>query len=129
VSERLLISRGDTSSFGVPCETRDKNYVDIAFLDAYATKQWETILHFLVGTEMPEEPGGGVLQLLRQSRLMEGDPLYFNHLTVGLNLQQTEKYENHSFWLCFFIARCQCTDMDFITSVLGTFYDFEYGSG
>jgi len=67
--------RGDTSSFGVPCETRDKNHVDVKFLDAYATKQWETILHFLVGTEMPEEPGSGVLQLLRQSNLMEGDPL------------------------------------------------------
>jgi transcription initiation factor TFIIH subunit 4 len=66
--------RGDTSSFGVPCETRDKNHVDIAFLDAYATKQWETILHFLVGTEMPEAPGLGVLKLLIQSRLMEGDP-------------------------------------------------------
>jgi hypothetical protein len=66
--------RGDTSSFGVPCETRDKNHVDITFLDAYATKQWETILHFLVGTEMPEAPGLGVLKLLIQSRLMEGDP-------------------------------------------------------
>jgi transcription initiation factor TFIIH subunit 4 len=74
-SERhVLIISGDTSSFGVPCETRDKNHVDIPFLDAYATKQWETILHFLVGTEMPEEPGGGVLHLLRQSGLMEGDP-------------------------------------------------------
>jgi transcription initiation factor TFIIH subunit 4 len=62
------------SSFGVPCETKDKNHVDVAFLDAYATKQWETILHFLVGTEMPEEPGGGVLTLLMQSGLMEGDP-------------------------------------------------------
>lgn len=49
--------------------------MDVKFLDAYATKQWETILHFLVGTEMPEEPGSGVLQLLRQSNLMEGDPL------------------------------------------------------
>jgi len=69
-----LTGRGDTSSFGVPCETKDKNHVDIAFLDAYATRQWETILHFLVGTEMPEEPGTGVLQLLKQSNLMEGDP-------------------------------------------------------
>jgi transcription initiation factor TFIIH subunit 4 len=60
----------------VPCETRDKNHVDIAFLDVYATKQWETILHFLVGTDMPEEPGGGVLQLLKQSKLMTGDHLY-----------------------------------------------------
>jgi transcription initiation factor TFIIH subunit 4 len=66
--------RGDTSSFGVPCETRDKNHVDVAFLDAYATKQWETILHFLVGTEMSEEPGTGVLELLKQADLMEGDP-------------------------------------------------------
>ena len=69
--------RGDTNSFGVPCETRDKNHVDVTFLDAYATKQWETILHFLVGTEISEEPGGGVLQLLNQAKLMEGDPLYF----------------------------------------------------
>lgn len=61
----------------MPCETRDKNHVNVTFLDAYATKQWETILHFLVGTEMPEEPGGGVLQLLKRSKLMEGDPLYF----------------------------------------------------
>jgi len=54
---------------------RDKNHVDVPFLDAYATKQWEMILHFLVGTEMPEEPRGGVLQLLKQAKLMEGDPL------------------------------------------------------
>jgi transcription initiation factor TFIIH subunit 4 len=72
--EHFLIQSGDTSSFGVPCETKDKNHVDIAFLDAYATKQWETILHFLVGTEMPEEPGGGVLTLLMESGLMEGNP-------------------------------------------------------
>jgi transcription initiation factor TFIIH subunit 4 len=58
----------------VPCESKDKNHVDIAFLDAYATRRWETILHFLVGTEMPEEPGDGVLELLKQSKLMEGDP-------------------------------------------------------
>jgi len=70
----MLIVSGDTSSFGVPCESKDKNHVDIPFLDAYATRQWETILHFLVGTEMPEEPGGGVLELLKQSKLMEGDP-------------------------------------------------------
>ena len=72
----VLTVSGDTSSFGVPCETKDKNHVDVAFLDAYATKQWETILHFLVGTEMPEEPGTGVLQLLKQAGLMEGDPKY-----------------------------------------------------
>jgi len=69
------MNRGGAGSFGIPCETKDKNHVDVEFLDTYATKQWETILHFLVGTELPEGPPPGVLQLLKQSKLMEGDHL------------------------------------------------------
>ncbi|KAH3672839.1 hypothetical protein WICMUC_004061 [Wickerhamomyces mucosus] len=59
-------------SFGIPCDTDDLNKVDIEFLDNYASKKWETILHFMVGTELNEIPSAGVLSLLRHSGLMDG---------------------------------------------------------
>ncbi|KAH3680666.1 hypothetical protein WICPIJ_008178 [Wickerhamomyces pijperi] len=59
-------------SFGAPCETEDSNKVDISFLDTYASNKWETILHFMVGTELNEFPSKGVLHLLRHSGLMTG---------------------------------------------------------
>lgn len=60
-------------SFGAPCDTEDSNKVDIAFLDTYASNKWETILHFMVGTELNEFPSKGVLHLLRHSGLMTGN--------------------------------------------------------
>ncbi|KAI5794428.1 transcription factor Tfb2-domain-containing protein [Peziza echinospora] len=66
-----LTGGGNHRSFGVPCATEDKRKVDIAFLDNYATKQWEAILHFMVGTRNDIQPGSGVIQLLLKSGLME----------------------------------------------------------
>lgn len=67
-----LTGGGNHRSFGVPCTTEDKKKVDIAFLDQYATKQWEGILHYMVqiGTESVR-PGEGVVRLLQTSGLME----------------------------------------------------------
>ena len=69
----LSISKhsGNHRSFGVPCTTEDKRRVDLMFLDSYATKQWEAILHFMVGTRNDVQPGSGVIQLLLKSGLME----------------------------------------------------------
>ncbi|KAF8427842.1 transcription factor Tfb2-domain-containing protein [Tirmania nivea] len=66
-----LTGGGNHRSFGVPCTTEDKRKVDIPFLDSYATKQWEAILHFMVGTRNDIQPGSGVIQLLLKSGLME----------------------------------------------------------
>ncbi|RKP35685.1 RNA polymerase II transcription factor B subunit 2 [Dimargaris cristalligena] len=66
-----LTGGGQHQSFGVPCLSRDKHQVDVAFLDRYATDKWESILHFLVGTSATDMPGPGVLGLLQQSGLMQ----------------------------------------------------------
>lgn len=71
---RNALTAGDATnySFGVVCDTEDKNRVDIKFLDTHATEQWESILHFMVGTQSAEVPSNGVLSLLLQSGLMAG---------------------------------------------------------
>ncbi len=60
------------NSFGVPCDTVDKHKIDINFLDKHTTKKWESILHYMVGTQLNEIPSAGVLSLLKHSGLMEG---------------------------------------------------------
>lgn len=69
-----LVGDGAENAFGVPCPPDGKE-VSVAFLDDYATKKWEAILHFMVGTELNELPSMGVLTLLQRSGLMaiEGD--------------------------------------------------------
>jgi Transcription factor Tfb2 len=102
--------------------------VDIAFLDVYATKQWEMILHFLVGTDMSEGPGGGVLQLLKQATLMEGDPLYLYDFFVVTDPQKPKKYANYPLGLRVSYARYQRSVMDTAITVLGTQHHVEHGS-
>lgn len=65
------VSRGTQQSFGLPCSTPDKHPVDITFLDQYAAQQWESILHYMVGTELTKKPSRGVLNLLERSQLMQ----------------------------------------------------------
>ncbi|KAF9178574.1 RNA polymerase II transcription factor B 52 kDa subunit [Haplosporangium sp. Z 11] len=69
-----LTGGGNSQSFGLATSTPDKHHVDIAFLDDYATKQWEAILHFMVGTTEGRPPCKGVLNLLGRSGLMTGGP-------------------------------------------------------
>ncbi|EPS36518.1 hypothetical protein H072_9939 [Dactylellina haptotyla CBS 200.50] len=70
---KALTGGGLPGSFGLPCDTDDKNKVDVAFLDKYATEQWESILHFMVGNEIPsfKRPSEGVVRLLLHGKLME----------------------------------------------------------
>ncbi len=66
-----LTGGGDHSSFGMPCVTADKNAVSVAFLDSHCMNQWETILHFMVGTAISKQPGAGVISLLTYGNLMK----------------------------------------------------------
>ncbi|KAG7912788.1 hypothetical protein KL907_000990 [Ogataea polymorpha] len=45
--------------------------ISVEFLDTYCLHRWESILHFMVGSETKELPSVGVLTLLRYSGLME----------------------------------------------------------
>ncbi|PWN19820.1 putative TFB2-TFIIH subunit [Microstroma glucosiphilum] len=67
-----LMGGGEHRSFGVPSEqgTEDRT-VDVAMLDEYARNKWESILHFMVGSEGAPSPGEAVLYLLRRSDLMQ----------------------------------------------------------
>ena len=60
------------NAFGIISTTPDANMVDIKFLDKYASQKWETILHFIVGSELPTIPSKSVLTLLKLGGLMEG---------------------------------------------------------
>lgn len=70
-----------TSSFGIACETEDKHKVGIPFLEQHAISRWESILHFMVGTQQTEVPNDGVLSLLHHSGLMEGTDPYNMRIT------------------------------------------------
>ncbi|CAO3691000.1 unnamed protein product [Rhizopus stolonifer] len=83
--QNALTGGGTQQSFGLPCSTPDKHSVDIAFLDHYATTQWEAILHYMVGTSLTKKPSRGVLNLLERSKLMQ------NNNDVGGQLQITNK--------------------------------------
>ncbi|OZJ02174.1 hypothetical protein BZG36_04807 [Bifiguratus adelaidae] len=65
-----LSGGGNDRSFGLPATTTDKHQVDVAFLDSYANRCWEVILHFMVGTQMSDLPTEGVMDLLVRSGLM-----------------------------------------------------------
>lgn len=45
-----LTGGGQHRSFGVPCSTPDEKAVGVEFLDAFARKQWEGILYYVVGS-------------------------------------------------------------------------------
>lgn len=69
--KNALTGGGTQQSFGLPCSSPDKYAVDIAYLDHYATTQWESILHYMVGTSLTKKPSRGVLNLLERSKLMQ----------------------------------------------------------
>lgn len=85
-----LTGSDGTSSFGIPCDTEDKHKVNIAFLDAHATSRWESILHYMVGTQETKTPNEGVLSLLRHGGLMDGTRITnagFQFLLQDVNAQ------------------------------------------
>lgn len=55
----------------MPCNTEDKKKITVQFLDDYATRQFEAILHYMVGTRNEIKPSEGVIHLLVNSGLME----------------------------------------------------------
>ena len=65
-----LSNSGDRASFGKPYLGDVKSKPDIDFLDDYATNQWESILHFLVGTSTKTKLGEGVLMVLSYGGLI-----------------------------------------------------------
>lgn len=75
------------NAFGILATTPDLDHVGVKFLDKFALQKWETILHFMVGTELPAVPLRSVLLLLKLGGLMEGPG------TLALALKIT----NHGF--------------------------------
>ncbi|GEQ67792.1 hypothetical protein JCM33374_g1457 [Metschnikowia sp. JCM 33374] len=60
------------NAFGILALGPEKHHVDTVFLDKFASQKWETILHFMVGSELPAVPSRSVLSLLKSGGLMEG---------------------------------------------------------
>lgn len=62
-------------AFGVVTSniSNDKRRVNLNFLNNFASTKWETILHFMVGTELSITPSRSVLSLLKLGGLMEGN--------------------------------------------------------
>lgn len=74
-----------SNAFGNLCTSPDKNHIDVKFLDMFASQKWESILHFMVGTELSVAPSKSVLSLLKLGGLMEGPG------TLASNLKITNK--------------------------------------
>ena len=78
-SLRLALTGGGThQSFGVPSDAPDSHPVDITFLDSFARAQWESILHYMVGSiglgessDLTHAPSPSVASLLRMGDLVE----------------------------------------------------------
>ena len=72
-----LTGQGPTGSFGMPIVAKQKEQapsskaITIDFLDSFAKSRWETILHYMVGTEMKQRPGDSVLTVLTYGGLMK----------------------------------------------------------
>lgn len=73
---------GEHQSFGVPSDLPVPSHVDIAFLDRYARKKWEDILHYVVNSvgmsggegyasEKSSGPKSSVKDLLKAGRLVQ----------------------------------------------------------
>lgn len=69
-----LTGSQEPDAFGNLVTSVDIHPVDLKFLDTFASTKWETILHYMVGTELSVTPSRSVLKLLRQGGLMEGNP-------------------------------------------------------
>jgi len=81
ISLRLALSGGGShNSFGVPSTLQIPPEIDIAFLDRYARKKWEDILHFVVSsvgyksTGESSGPNKSVKELLVAGRLVDRRP-------------------------------------------------------
>ncbi|KAF4122770.1 transcription initiation factor TFIIH subunit 4 [Geosmithia morbida] len=78
---QALTGSGTHNSFGVPSTLAVPPEIDIAFLDRYARKKWEDILHFVVssvgyksGTGEVSGPNKSVKELLIAGRLVDRRP-------------------------------------------------------
>lgn len=73
-----LTGGGDHKSFGVPCNTTNKDVVTISKLDEFARKQWEGVLGYMVGStgidlaDADVKLSQGVKTLLQFGGLVEG---------------------------------------------------------
>lgn len=70
------------NAFGIIVAGSDKHPIDVKFLDQFASQKWETILHFMVGTELPTMPSKSVLSLLKLGGLMEGNSSQAHSLKI-----------------------------------------------
>ncbi|KAI9338548.1 transcription factor Tfb2-domain-containing protein [Obelidium mucronatum] len=67
--KNALVGGGNTSSFGLPTDSKDKKDITTDYLDTYARESWEAVLHFLVGTPTDKKPSA-VVALMEGSGLM-----------------------------------------------------------
>ncbi|CCF59694.1 hypothetical protein KAFR_0H02850 [Kazachstania africana CBS 2517] len=72
-SFRNALTGGEiNNSFGIVVDNEaEQSRITLNFLDEYSANKWETILHFMVGTPLANIPSHNVLNLLKNSRLME----------------------------------------------------------
>lgn len=61
-----------SDAFGILTSSGENQKIDLKFLHSFASTKWETILHFMVGTELSTTPSRSVLSLLKLGGLMEG---------------------------------------------------------
>ncbi|GAA5988935.1 hypothetical protein JCM10908_006236 [Rhodotorula pacifica] len=77
-----LTGGGRQGSFGKAADEQDPD-VTIQFLDDYAESQWETIQHFMVGSDAgATKPGEKVLVLLNRSGLMASSTQSLRHMRI-----------------------------------------------
>ncbi|KAJ1922283.1 RNA polymerase II transcription factor B 52 kDa subunit [Mycoemilia scoparia] len=70
--KNALTGGGDYKSFGVLSNRVSRDNIEQTVLDNYALKKWESILHYMVGTDAgAPKPSGTVLKLMVRARLME----------------------------------------------------------
>ncbi|EGG12949.1 uncharacterized protein MELLADRAFT_46475 [Melampsora larici-populina 98AG31] len=105
-----LTGGGDHKSFGLPCKTSSK--VDLLTLDQYAKQNWETILHFMVGSNWSNRPSSKIITLLTFSGLISSQ----NSKITSVGFQFLLDDINTQLWelLLQYLKMAEANDLDIV---------------
>ncbi|KAK4493656.1 hypothetical protein PRZ48_014841 [Zasmidium cellare] len=116
---QALTGGGNHRSFGVACSTPDKTPVTVEYLDAFARRQWEAILYYVVGSANASLTGEveitpGTKKLLQDGGyvVLRGGGRQRVITTEGFTFLLQES--NAQVWslLCLYLDQCPALQMD-----------------
>ncbi|KAH9818986.1 transcription factor Tfb2-domain-containing protein [Melampsora americana] len=105
-----LTGGGNHRSFGLPSNTSSD--IDLNTLDQYAKQNWETILHFMVGSNWSKRPSQKIINLLSFSGLISSH----NSKITSIGFQFLLDDINTQLWelLLQYLKMAEANDLDIV---------------